>query len=275
MDSRALFLLAFFGSLTLLSSWVDKVERDTFGVKAEVSLEGVEVERLLPNELEDVVRGIALQYQKLPVEPRLDKQTGAIIGEESGSTVDIEATLVQLRSCSPGQNVEMVKVPLAPQHNSAEIQAAQKAIIGSYSTWFHGSPARYQNIATAMRDVNNTLVWPGQLFSFNEVVGPRTPERGYLPAPVILNGGLDVGYGGGVCQVSSTVYNAALAANLAVVERHGHSKPVHYVPEGRDAAVDYGGVDMKFRNNRSTAIIIKSFFNNGRLYIELRGAELN
>mgnify|MGYP002478573809 CR=1 FL=1 len=265
--------MAFFCSLTFLSSWVDKLERDAFGIKAGVSLEGVEVERLLPEELEEVVRGIALPHQKLPVEPRLDKNTGQVISEEMGSTVDIEATLAQLWSSSPGQNIELAKIPLAPRHNSAEIQDAHKAIIGSYSTWFHGSAARYQNIAAAMRGVNNTLVWPGQLFSFNEVVGPRTPERGYLPAPVILNGGLDVGYGGGVCQVSSTVYNAALAANLTVVERHGHSKPVHYVPEGRDAAVDYGGVDLKFRNNRSTVIIIKSYLNNGRLYIELRGAE--
>lgn len=275
MDSRALFLLAFLGSLTLLSSWVDKVERDTFGVKAGVSLEGVEIERLLPDELEDVVREIALQYQKLPVEPRLDKQTGTIVGEECGSTVDIEITLVRLRSSQPGEQVKLEKITLAPRHSSAEIQNAQKHVIGSYSTWFQGSRARHQNISMAMRNVNNTLLWPEQSFSFNEVVGPRTPERGYLPAPVILNGGLDIGYGGGVCQVASTLYNAALAADLTIVERHAHSKPVHYVPEGRDAAVDYGGVDMKFRNNRSTAIIIKSFFNNGRLYIELRGAELN
>ncbi len=267
--------MAFFCSLTFLSSWVDKLERDAFGVKAGVSLEGVGVERLLPEELEEVVRGIALPHQKMPVEPRLDKKTGLVISEEIGSTVDIEATLAQLWSCPSGENIQLVKIPLAPQHNSAEIQDAQKAIMGSYSTYFHGSPARYQNISMAMRNVNNTLLWPGQLFSFNEVVGPRTPERGYLPAPVILNGGLDVGYGGGVCQVSSTVYNAALAAGLTIVERHGHSKPVHYVPEGRDAAVDYGGVDMKFRNNRSTAIIIKSYLNNGRLYIELRGAEQN
>lgn len=267
--------MAFFCSLTVLSSWVDKLERDAFGVKAGVKLEGVEVERLLPEELEEVVRGIALPHQKLPVEPRLDKDTGQVIREEAGATVDIEATVAQLRACSPGQNVELVKIPLPTLHTSAEILDAQKSIIGSYSTWFHGSAARYQNIATAMRGVNNTLIWPDQLFSFNEVVGPRTPERGYLPAPVILNGGMDVGYGGGVCQVSSTLYNAALAANLQVVERHGHSKPVHSVPEGRDATVDYGGVDLKFRNNRSTPVIIRAYLNNGRLYIELRGAEQN
>ncbi|MEQ8201243.1 MAG: VanW family protein [Syntrophomonadaceae bacterium] len=249
------------------------MERDAFGAKSGVSVEGVIVERLLPGELEEVVRGIALQYQKLPVEPRLDKQTGLIISEEIGYTVDIEATLARLRACQPGENVELRKIVLAPRHRGVEIKNAQQTVIGSYSTWFHGSPARYQNIATAMRSVNNTLLWPDQVFSFNEFIGPRTPERGYLPAPVILNGDLDVGYGGGVCQVSSTIYNAALAANLTIIERHSHSKPVHYVPEGRDAAVDYGGVDLKFKNNRSTAVIIKSSLYNGRLYIELRGAE--
>src|SRR5690606_17886713 len=122
-------------------------------------------------------------------------------------------------------------------------------IIGSYSTWFHGSPARHQNISTALKSVNNTMIWPGEVFSFNDTTGPRTPERGYLPAPIILNGDYDVGYGGGVCQVSSTVYNAALAANLTILERHSHTRPVHYVPEGYDATVDYGWLDLKWQNN--------------------------
>lgn len=264
--------MTFFLSLTVISSWIDKIERDAFGVKARVSVEGIEVERLLPEELEEVVRGIALQYQKLPVEPRLDKATGAIVSEESGYTVDIETTLARIRACQPGENITLERIPLAPRHSGAEIRGAAE-LIGNYTTWFHGSAARYQNIATAIRSVNNTLLWPEQVFSFNQTTGPRTPERGYLPAPIIINGGLDVGFGGGVCQVSSTLYNAALAADLAIVERHGHTKPVHYVPEGRDATVDYGGLDLKFQNNRTGPVIIRASLSNGRIYVELRGAE--
>jgi len=122
-----------------------------------------------------------------------------------------------------------------------------------------------------LKSINNTLVWPGEVFSFNEATGPRTPERGYLPAPIILNGGFDVGYGGGVCQVSSTVYNAALLAKLPIIERHAHTKPVHYVPEGKDATVNYGYLDMKFMNNRDGPLIIKTTLQNGRIHVEFRG----
>lgn len=264
--------MTFFISLTLISSWLDHLERDVVGVKEGVKVEGIEVERLLPRELQEVVRGIALQHQKLPVEPILEKESGIIIGEEMGYTVDIDATLVKIRSAPEGGDIRLEKVPLYPKHRSADIINASK-IIGTYSTWFHGSPARYQNIATALKSINNTMIWPGEIFSFNEITGPRTPERGYLPAPIILNGDFDVGYGGGVCQVSSTVYNAALAADLTIMERHSHTKPVHYVPEGHDATVDYGWLDLKFQNSRHGPVIVKTSFYNNCVYVELRGAE--
>jgi vancomycin resistance protein YoaR len=213
---------------------------------------------------------MAMRHQKLPIEPRLDRATGNIIPEVSGCSVDIDKTLAQIRAAVPGQNVRLEIISHLPRHRGQEI-ANVKYPIGQYQTWFHGSSERYQNISTALASINNTLIWPEEVFSFNEVTGPRTPERGYMPAPIILNGGFDVGYGGGVCQVSSTVYNAALSANLPIIERHGHTKPVHYVPEGRDATVDYGYLDMKFVNNRSGPIIIKTGLQNGRIYVELRG----
>lgn len=249
---------------------MDRIERDLLGVREGVTVENVKVERLLPGELRGVVEEMAIRYQKLPIEPRLDQATGVIIAEESGISVDVDKTLAQIQTSTPGQEVKLEIITSQPRYRRQDIVNARNPI-AHYQTWFHGSLERYNNISVALQSINNTLVWPGEVFSFNEVTGPRTAERGYLPAPIILNGGFDVGYGGGVCQVSSTVYNVALLAKLPIIERQGHSKPVHYVAEGKDATVNYGYQDLKFSNNRNGPLIVKTILQNGRIYVEFRG----
>jgi vancomycin resistance protein YoaR len=200
----------------------------------------------------------------------VDKETGLIIPEQAGTTVDVEQSLARIMASPPGQQNELEIVMINPQFTRQDLINANH-VIANYSTWFHGSSGRYQNIATALQSLNNTVVWPGKVFSFNDTTGPRTAERGYLPAPIILNGGYDVDYGGGVCQVASTVYNAALIAGVTIVERHAHTKPVHYVPDGKDATVSYGDLDLRFKNNRNGPLIIKTSLQNGRVYVEFRG----
>ena len=114
---------------------------------------------------------------------------------------------------------------------------------------------RHENIVLALISINNQIVWPGETFSFNDVVGPRTPERGYRPAPII--GGDGIGFGGGICQVSTTLYNAVAKAGLQVVERHLHSSRVPYVAPGKDATVVYGAQNLRFINNLDHPVIIK------------------
>lgn len=108
--------------------------------------------------------------------------------------------------------------------------------------------ARLKNIQIANQTLNKTIVQSGDVFSFNETIGPRTAERGYQEAAIIVKEEKEMGIGGGVCQVSSTLYNAALAAGLEVVERHQHSAEVGYIELGKDATVSYGSCDLKFRN---------------------------
>jgi len=249
---------------------MDRVERNIRGVKEGVSIQDVSVERLLPGELRGVIEEMAIRYQKVPMEPRLDKETAAVVPEEEGITIDVEKTLAQIQAALPGQQLNLEIIKSSPRYSRQDLLNARQCV-GSYQTWFHGSPARHQNIATALKSINNTVIWPGEVFSLNETTGPRTAEKGYLPAPIILNGGYDVDYGGGVCQVASTAYNAALLAKLPIVERHAHTKPVHYVPEGKDATVNYGHLDLKFRNNRNGPLIIKTGLQNGKIYVELRG----
>jgi vancomycin resistance protein YoaR len=256
----------------VFQAWLDGIERNVRGINPGVCLEDLEMGGMLPDEARAVVDELALRYMKLPREPYLDKATGTIFAEIDGIDIDVETTLEELFKAEPYTNVQLRKTLIPSQRRGQDLQSARNRI-GSYSTWFHGSPARSQNVAMALKSINNSVLWPGAVFSFNQTAGPRTPERGYMPAPIILNGGYEVGFGGGVCQVASTLYNAVLQAGLPVLERHGHTKPVGYVPEGRDAAVDYGYLDLKFQNNRPGPLILKTSYQGGKLYIEIRGEQ--
>jgi len=129
--------------------------------------------------------------------------------------------------------------------------------IGSYATGLRGrTPSQIHNLVLACRRINGTVVMPGQVFSFNRTVGPWTADVGYEKAPVSYDGELIRSWGGGVCQASSTLYNAALLAGLDVIERHRHHWPARYAPLGRDAAVAYSDIDLKFKNNLTDTIRI-------------------
>ena len=145
-------------------------------------------------------------------------------------------------------------------------------LLGSYSTNYGASASnRGINIAIAARTINGTILLPGEVFSYNKVIGDTTPNKGYKLGGSYLNGELVESYGGGICQVSSTLYNAVLYANLDIVLRYNHSSTVGYVPASRDATVSYGGKDFKFKNSRKYPIRIKAVASNGVLKIEIYG----
>ena len=132
--------------------------------------------------------------------------------------------------------------------------------IASYSTIFNpNDSARATNIKLTTAKISGYILEPGEVFSFNEVVGEASAENGYKKAPIVLYGEKAIDYGGGVCQVSSTLYNAAEEANLEILERNSHSKEVDYVPEGKDATIAYGTLDFKFKNTTSTPIMINVY----------------
>ncbi|NEZ47099.1 hypothetical protein FDF74_07735 [Clostridium niameyense] len=143
--------------------------------------------------------------------------------------------------------------------------------IGSFSTQYGGisSPQRANNIVLATNAINGKILMPGDIFSFNNVVGERSAEKGYQAAPVIIGDRVEDGLGGGVCQVSSTLYNVVEKAGLQAVERTHHTKPVHYVPKGKDATVSYGSIDFKFRNNLNYPIYIEGYTNGGSLVFNI------
>ncbi|PRX26188.1 surface rod structure-forming protein G [Orenia metallireducens] len=147
-------------------------------------------------------------------------------------------------------------------------------IISTYTTYFDkGEMNRYKNIAISSKKINGQLIMPGEIFSFNEVVGPRTKDAGYKEAIEIINGEFVQGIGGGICQVSSTLYNSVLLANLEIIERDNHSRPVSYIPMGRGATVYYNYIDFKFRNNSDSPIIIIAKIVKNKLTITVLGKD--
>ncbi|NLN78818.1 MAG: hypothetical protein GX141_07865 [Armatimonadetes bacterium] len=134
---------------------------------------------------------------------------------------------------------------------------AKEHVLANYSTSLRGrSQAQIHNLNLAINQIDGYILYPGKTFSFVEVVGPWTADMGYQKAPVSYDGELIRDWGGGVCQASSTLYNAALLAGLKIEERHRHHWPAKYAPVGRDAAVAYSSVDLKFTNTTPAPIRI-------------------
>ena len=156
--------------------------------------------------------------------------------------------------------------------NEKDNEPVQETELSSFSTKIYtpNDSARQNNITITCSKLNGTVVKPGETFSFCNTVGKATPEEGYQKADIFdKNGNTIKGYGGGNCQISSTLYNVVLAIpSLTVIERHEHSKEVYYVPLGKDAAVAYGSIDFKFRNDNNFSI--KIYASNTRDLIDVK-----
>ncbi len=144
-----------------------------------------------------------------------------------------------------------------------------------FTSYSSSSEERKNNIKVAAKSLNNTLVDVGGEFSFNQTVGERTKERGYKSAKIIVGGEFVDGVGGGVCQVSTTLYNAALIAGLEITEYHPHSLSVSYVAPSFDAMVNSGSADLKFINNTDNPIIILVTADDSCITIKIIGEPLN
>ncbi|HEX6595105.1 MAG TPA: VanW family protein, partial [Bacillota bacterium] len=153
----------------------------------------------------------------------------------------------------------------------AEIRVQE---IGSFQTYYNESnKERSHNIYLAATSINNHVVFPGEKFSFNEVVGKRTKEKGYKRAPVIVRGELSEDIGGGICQVSSTLFNAVNLEGIQMIERYSHSRTVPYVPPGKDATVSWWGPDFVFKNEYNHPILIRSKAKNGKMTVRIYSSQ--
>ncbi len=147
-------------------------------------------------------------------------------------------------------------------------------ILSQFTTTLTGrSSAQLRNIATAAAALDHVLIQPGEIFSFNHSVGPRTRLRGYVEAPAFMTATTVDSVGGGICQVSSSLYNAALQAGLEIEERQAHYTTVQSVPAGLDATVWYGQVDLKLQNPYPWPVRLETEIRHDRLIIKIAGKQ--
>jgi len=152
------------------------------------------------------------------------------------------------------------------QHNSAQRELA------SHQTEFNAKETnRASNIELAAKTINGHIVQPGETFSFNETVGPTNQKRGYKKGTIFIQGEKHEGFGGGVCQVSTTIFNAAEDAGMTILERHDHSLPVTYAKSGEEAATSYGGIDFKFQNDKPHPVVINCAVKDGKITATISG----
>ncbi len=199
-----------------------------------------------------------------------------ITPEKSGTAVDVKQSADRiLKSLESGS--KKISIIVATKEASVKASALKSinGVIGSYSTKFKPSQkARTHNLKLACQSINGFVFNPGEIFSYNEILGPREKRFGYKDAPIFVNGGVEDGTGGGICQVSSTMYNAALLANLKIIRRSPHSRPVVYAPIGRDATVAYPSVDLKIENNTKAPIYVSATISGSSVNISLYGKKI-
>lgn len=203
-----------------------------------------------------------------------------VTSEQVGAKLDAHASLQLIQSAVPENLSAGREVPtelalsyaVKNPHITSEMLAPVDTMLGTFTTAYGSSTRnRCTNIETAAAAIDGTVLAPGETFSFNKIVGPRSEDNGFRTAPVIIDGQLSEGTGGGVCQVSTTLYNAVLLSNLPIVARSHHSLPSHYVAAGRDATVSYGAIDFRFRNNMQAPIVIEAKPSNRHLTMRILG----
>jgi vancomycin resistance protein YoaR len=160
--------------------------------------------------------------------------------------------------------------------STAEAKAMNiRGLVASYQTFYGGEPNRIHNVQLVSRLVDNHVIAPGATFSFNRATGARTADKGFKEAPVIINGELQTGLGGGVCQVSTTVFNAAYEAGLPILERTNHALYIDHYPQGRDATVNYPDIDLRFVNDTGNWLLVRTWVGSSSLTVALYGTPVH
>lgn len=216
------------------------------------------------------------EVYKEAADASLDEKTLEITPSVTGVSFDRKTAKKKYKAAKEGETVTIELTLTQPEITTEDIEALPYLdLLGSYTTYGGGTPERITNLELAVAGINGVEIQPGGVFSYNEALGPRTAERGYQVATVIVNGEHEKGIGGGICQITTTLFVASLYADLDILERHNHSGRVDYVDDGLDAAVVYGGQDFRFQNNTGYPIKITASYYNGAVNVKIYGTKTN
>lgn len=228
------------------------------------------------SEDESVMKTIYKTLSKEGKNATLDKNNDyKIVAEQYGAKYDLDDSISAFNKAKEGKEFEVKAKAIVPSITKEDLEKNLfKDVLGEYTTTVNGSSVRKNNVRLAGEKCNVILL-PGEEFSYNQTVGKRTKENGFGEAGAYLNGETVQEVGGGVCQASSTLYNAVVLANLEVTERTNHTYISSYVPIGRDATVSWGGPDFKFKNNRDYPIKIEASYVGGKLTCKIIGTDVD
>ena len=240
-------------------------------LKEEKSVIEIPVEEKEPEEIN--IEKIAEEISQSPKDAYLNEETKEIHVEENG--IDLGVSLEEAKQILSEENEEYI-IPLNITEASTKVadlgEDAFPNLLSTFTTYYDASNTnRDNNIVLAASKINDFIVSPNEEFSYNKVVGKRTIENGYKEAKAYAGGKVVLDVGGGICQLSSTLYNTVLLANLEVTDRHNHYFKTSYVAEGRDATVSWGSLDFKFKNNRKYPIKIEAKVGDGVATVNIYG----
>ena len=261
--------------------------------KQGISIDKEKLREIIKKEIKKMDSNIVIinipTYYKEPEEVDIQKIHSEIYKEAKDAYITETPTMVHPNVNGVDFGIEIEEINKSLEEDKEEyiiplkITIADKTIndlaieafpnlLGTFTTRYDPSNKnRSNNIELATDKLNGTIILPGEVFSYNKIVGKRTIEKGYKEAGAYAGGKVIQEVGGGICQVSSTLYNAVLYANLAIIERSNHYFETTYVDVGRDATVSWGTVDFKFKNNRAYPIKIEATSKNGVMKISIRG----
>lgn len=215
-------------------------------------------------------------YNQVHTEPQdayIVEEPFQVVVDKDG--IDFAITMEEVENLLKEEKEEYI-IPL--KVTKAEVTVADLGsrafpdVLATFTTRYDaGNLNRSTNLAIACKKINNYVLQPGETFSYNQTVGKRSIENGFREAHIFTSSGVEDGLGGGICQISSTLYNTVVLANLDIVERHNHSYGAGYVDPGRDATVSYGALDFKFKNPRKYPIKITAYINGGVATVTISG----
>jgi len=201
-----------------------------------------------------------------------DPDTKTVSESRHGVVFDFSGAIDLLNATETGMTVSFAIYHTYPEVTKEDIESILfRDLIGECITRIDGTANRLGNIVLASEAVNGVILEPGEEFSFNRTVGRRTSERGYRSAPAYANGQTIQAIGGGICQVSSSIYSSIMDTDIRVVERYPHGRPVAYLPRGRDATVSWGTLDFRFINNTEYPLRIDAEVDGRTLTVRVFG----
>jgi vancomycin resistance protein YoaR len=202
-----------------------------------------------------------------------------MIRSRDGRKLDVEASEKALLAAAlrtVNRTAQLVVVPAEPKLSTERAKALGiTGLVGRYTTFYGGDANRIHNVQLVAQLIDRHLIAPHSTFSFNKTTGERNAAQGFLEAPVIINGELKTGLGGGVCQVSTTVFNAAFDAGLPITSRTNHALYIDHYPLGRDATVNYPDTDLTFQNDSDHWILLRTIVGSSSLTVRLFGTPLH